>query len=257
MARRIVITSGKGGVGKTTCAYLLGLNLVRLGAKVVILDVDIGLNNLDVVAGIDTKINYDLIDAIHNRCRIKQALIKSEVSPLLYFLPCINSYNVGNVSSESLREVLGELDIGFDYILLDCPAGIGFEFHRAVFYANEAIIITTPHLIAVRDASKVANLLSGYTLGNIGLVVNRVRTDFVSKKLMISPADIAKSLNLNLLGTIRESEEITSLSSTSGELHSLNDGAMSDFMLLAKTVHHNAIEERKKENFLDIKIKRG
>ena len=257
MARRIVITSGKGGVGKTTCSYLLGLNLAKLDARVVILDVDIGLNNLDVVAGIDTKINYDLIDAIQNRCRVRQALVQSSVCSRLYFLPCVNSYSVGRVTSEALSAVLRELDISFDYIIIDCPAGIGFEFHRAVFCANEAIIVTTPHMIALRDAGKVANLLSGYTLGQIGLVINRIRNDFVSRKMMISPEEIANSLKLTLLGTIRESNEITALSCSAGELFKLNDSAMGDFCALAKTIHYNMTSKPNRENFLDIKIKRG
>lgn len=257
MARRIVITSGKGGVGKTTCSYLLGVNLARLGARVVILDVDIGLNNLDVVAGVDTRVNFDLIDVIGGRCRIKQALIRCEKYPLLCFLPCVNSFNIGQISDAALGEVLMELNNSFDYILIDCPAGIGFEFHRAVFCANEAIVVTTPHLIAIRDAGKVANLLTGYTLGSVGLLVNRVRMEHLSKSAMISPADIAKSLQLPLVGTIRESEQITALSSTTGELLTLNDGAMEDFAKLATAVHHNQTAKRRPQNFFDIKIKRS
>lgn len=254
MARIIVVTSGKGGVGKTTTSAMLGLNLAHLGARVVLLDVDIGLNNLDVVTGIDSHINYDIVDIIEGKCRIRQALIQHPKIPLLYFLPSTHSLNVGKVTGEDVRVILNELSKTFDYCIIDCPAGIGFEFHRAVFSANEAIIVTTPHLIAVRDAGKVASLLYGYNLSSIGLVVNRVRDDLISKKLMLSAKDIAKSLDLKLLGTIHESEQITAMSSIYGDIYNITDNVESDFKELAQNVHFCTYkEENFKKGFVGIK----
>ncbi len=255
MARRIVITSGKGGVGKTTISYLLGESLARNYQKVVILDIDIGLNNLDVVAGIDRLVNFDLIDVVENRCRTRQALVQSPENPRLYFLPCMNSYHVGKISPEALLSVLGELDSSFDFILIDCPAGIGFEFHRAVFCATEAIVITTPHLIAIRDAGKVINLLSGYTLGQICLIVNRVRGDLLSKSMLISPEEISNSLKVPLLGVVSESTEITLSASRTGALLNLSGEVMSNFNKLAENLQKGANHSCKYN--LNTKIKRG
>ena len=164
-------------------------------------------------------------------------------------------YQCNAVTKEGIKEVLDELDKDFNYIIIDCPAGIGDEFLRAVFYANEALIVTTPHLIAIRDAGKVANLLCGYQLSNVGLVVNRVRQDFVAKRLMLSPHQIAQSLKLPLIGVIRESQEITLLSSECGDLCAVNDVA-SDFLELVKNVHSLGVISNK-PSFLDIKIRRG
>ena len=258
MARVIVITSGKGGVGKTTCSAMLGWNLAKMGARVVLLDVDIGLNNLDIVAGIDTQINYDIVDILEGKCRIRQALIQHPKMPLLYFLPSTHSLNVGKVTGDDLKMILNELSKTFDYCIIDCPAGIGFEFHRAVFSVNEAIIVTTPHLIAVRDAGKVANLLYGYNLSSISVIVNRVRGDMVSKRLMLSPVDIARSLNFKLLGTIHESEQITSLSSISGDIFTLCDETANDFKQLALNIQNCDFQANDlKRSFLGIKRRKG
>ncbi len=238
MARRIVITSGKGGVGKTTTAFLLGYNLAKLGSRVVIMDMDIGLNNLDLVAGIDTLVNYDLCDVIEQKCRVRQALIRSEKSPRLYFLPCVNLANSGKVTTAILQEVIKELNSNFDYLLIDCPAGIGFEFRRAIFYANEALVVTTPHLIAIRDAGRVCNLLCG-CIDSLGLVVNRTRSDFVAKNLMYSPYDIAESLHISLYGIIKENNSVLTLSTTTGGLGGLCDSEMADWLDLAKNIATN------------------
>ncbi len=248
MARRIVITSGKGGVGKTTTAYLLGYNLAKLGNRVVILDMDIGLNNLDLVAGIDTVVNYDLCDVLEQKCRVRQALVRSENNPLLYFLPCVNIANEGKVTTSILQDIIRELNSEYDYILIDCPAGIGFEFRRAIFYANEALVVTTPHLIAIRDAGRVCNLLCG-CIDNLGLVVNRTKSDFIAKNLMFSPQDIAKSLHIPLIGIIRDNNQVLALSTTTGGLTGLNDNEMGDWLELAQNVAANkciTTQKRKK-----------
>jgi len=248
VARRIVITSGKGGVGKTTTAFLLGYNLARLGSKVIVLDMDIGLNNLDVVAGVDDEVNYDLCDVLEQKCRVRQALIRSEKSPQLYFLPCVNLVNSGKITAVLLQDVIKELNSSFDYILIDCPAGIGFEFRRAIFYANEALVVCTPHLISIRDAGRVCNLLCG-CVDNVGLVVNRTRADLIAKSLMFSPQDIAQSLQIPLVGVVRENNSVNILASTTGGLDGLDERDMADWFELAKNVAENrCISAKNKKN---------
>ncbi len=249
MARRIVITSGKGGVGKTTTAYLLGYNLAKMGSKAVILDLDIGLNNLDLVAGVDAKVNYDLCDILGQRCRVRQALIRCEENPSLYFLPCVNIADATRITTSAIQDVINELNSSFDYILIDCPAGVGFEFRRAVFYANEALVVTTPHLIAIRDAGRVCNLLCG-CIDSISLVVNRVKNDLVAKNIMYSPHEIASSLRIPLIGVLHENLSLGMLSTTTGGLGGMRDGEMSDWVDLANNVALNrAMPQSKKIGF--------
>ncbi len=251
MARRIVITSGKGGVGKTTTAYLLGCSLARLGHKTLVIDMDIGLNNLDLVAGIDLEVNFDLCDILERKCRVRQAIVQSRNSPLLNFLPCVNIVNSSKITTAVLQEIITELNKNYDYILIDCPAGIGFEFRRAIFYANEALIVTTPHLIAIRDAGRVANLLSG-GIENVSLVLNRVKHEHIVRKTMYSPREIANSLRLKLSGVIRDNDSVATLSTTIGGLLNLGEDELSDWIDLAKNIESNRsyIFGDKKQNFV-------
>ena len=179
MARKIVLTSGKGGVGKTTICANLGIQLAKLGFRVVLLDVDIGLNNLDVVMNIEDRIVFDITDVIMGRCRPKQALVQDKNISSLYVMPSFSAYNKTNILGEHIKNVIDQLDSSFDYILIDCPAGVEAGFHRAVFPANEAIIVVTPHLSSIRDADKVIGLLNDYDISYKGLVVNRVRGDLL------------------------------------------------------------------------------
>ncbi len=249
MARRIVITSGKGGVGKTTTAYLLGYNLAKMGSRVIVLDMDIGLNNLDLVAGIDTLVNYDLCDILEQKCRVRQAILRSEKTPQLHFLPCVNLVNSVKITTSVLQEVIKELNSSYEYVLIDCPAGIGFEFRRAIFYANESLVVTTPHLVAIRDAGRVCNLLCG-CVENIGLVVNRTRSDFVAKNLMLSPYDIAESLHISLFGILKENNAIAIQSTTQGGLSELNESEMADWRDLAQNVANARPLARAKKGFI-------
>lgn len=236
MARRIVISSGKGGVGKTTCCYFLGKELAGLGARVVMLDIDIGLNNLDVVAGVEDKVMYDIVDVVDGKCRVRQALLRLD-NPLLYILPSAHSLNVGRVKVEDLKQVVKELERTFDYILIDCPAGIGVEFYRAVYMASEALLVTTPCMVAIRDVNKVASLISGCGIGEMGLIVNRVRSDLISKHLMLRPQDIATSVGIKLFGEIPESDLITAVSSVQGNLGNIKDKSRLAFRQLAEKIH--------------------
>ena len=205
MAKKIVITSGKGGVGKTTTVANLGINIAQKGKRVCMIDADLGLNNLDMVLGLENLIVYDLSDCVEGRCRPKQALIQSRNCKNAYLLPSVHSFTK-NDGSERFKELIDGLSTCFDYILIDCPAGVGEEFRRAVYLADEAIVVTTPHLFALRDADKVLANLRSLKMENVALVVNRVRGDLVVCGNMISPEEIEETLKCKLLGVIPDDD---------------------------------------------------
>ncbi len=204
--RKIVITSGKGGVGKTTITATLGRTLAKQGFKVVLIDGDVGLNNLDVVTGVESRIVYDIGDVLAGRCRPYQALVLDSESSMR-ILP--SSVNSEDVSSQAFRGVVDSMQGMFDFLLIDCPAGIEHGFHRAVSSASEAIVVTTPSASAIRDADKVFRLLSTYNLKSTSLVVNMLRHDLVSRGEMLSPFEIAKLLHTTLVGAIPDDDVIT------------------------------------------------
>lgn len=208
MARKIVLTSGKGGVGKTTFTANLGYSLALLNKKVVMIDMDLGLNNLDVVCGVENQIIYDMIDISEGRCRVKQALIPCEL-PNLFILPTCNGYNKRLIDDIKLMQIFDVLSESFDYILIDCPAGIDEGFYKAIKFANEAIIITTPHISAIRDADKVLTILLSNKILEVGLVVNRIRGDLVIDGQMLSVENISTLIKCPLLGVIPESDLVT------------------------------------------------
>ena len=236
MARKIVVTSGKGGVGKTTLCANLGAHLAMMGFRVVLLDVDIGLNNLDVVAGIENRIIYDIVDVIENKCRPKQALVQYQDIPSLYILPSAHSYNVGKVTGENIKAVVGALSPTFDFVLIDCPAGIELGFHRAVFSASEAIVVTTPHISAIRDADKVVSILNSYNMSSISLVINRVRGDLVMGGEMIDVGDIANTLKLRLIGVVPDDDGISRYASLGGAVSAREAKASQAFCILASNL---------------------
>ncbi|MGN0748230.1 MAG: septum site-determining protein MinD [Christensenellales bacterium] len=235
MARKIVITSGKGGVGKTTICANLGARLASLGFRVCLMDVDIGLNNLDVVMGIEKKVMFDIIDVIEGRCRAKQALVQDHRIQSLYIMPSAHSYSASNVTGDKIKEVIDSLDSNFDYILIDCPAGVEAGFHRAVYSANEAIIVVTPHISSVRDADKVLSILAGYDLVHKSIIINRIRGDLVLSGEMLSAEEIVRALKTKLLGIIPEDDDITALS-TVGGLASGNVAGRA-FTILCENLH--------------------
>ncbi len=207
MARKIVITSGKGGVGKTTVCCNLGAQLARKGYRVILCDLDFGLNNVDVALGLEHRALYDVVDAIEGRCRPKQALVMHPRYPTLY---CLSSNRILEryVSPQAVRLVLDSLAPLFDFVLIDSPAGIDEGFHRAVSCAEEGLIVTTPHISAMRDADRVAGMLKSYRLNSVGLVVNLVRRDLVRRGEILQPEEIASQLRLPLLSVIPEEDKL-------------------------------------------------
>ncbi len=208
MARKIVVTSGKGGVGKTTLAVYLSVQLAKKGQRVVLCDADFGLNNVDVTAGIEGLVVYDVVDVIEGRCRAKQALVKHPKFPNLYLLSSANATPERYVSPQPMKVVLDALSPQFDFILIDCPAGIDEGFHRAVATADEALVVTTPHISALRDADKVVTVLKSYALNGISLAVNMVRGDRLASGSSLSPKEIEKLIKIPLIGVVPEDDTI-------------------------------------------------
>ena len=215
-ARVIVITSGKGGVGKTTTTANIGAALADKGHKVLLIDTDIGLRNLDVVMGLENRIVYDLIDVIEGRCRISQALIKDKRCQNLVLLPAAQIRDKNDVSTEQMKELIFSLKDSFDYILIDCPAGIEQGFKNAIAAADEAIVVTTPEVSATRDADRIIGLLEAAGIKNPRLVINRLRIDMVKEKNMLSVEDILDILAVKLLGVVPDDETVV-ISTNKGE----------------------------------------
>lgn len=216
MSEVIVITSGKGGVGKTTTTANVGTGLAKEGKKVVLIDTDIGLRNLDVVMGLENRIVYNLVDVIESNCRIKQALIKDKRYPNLYLLPSAQTRDKSSVQPEQMAKLTAELKEEFDYILLDCPAGIEQGFKNAIAGADRAIVVTTPEVSAVRDADRIIGLLEANEIRRTELIVNRLRADMVKRGDMMSSDDVVEILAIELLGVVPDDENIV-VSTNQGE----------------------------------------
>ena len=190
MSEVIVITSGKGGVGKTTTSANVGTGLAKLNKKVVLIDTDIGLRNLDVVMGLENRIVYNLVDVVEGNCRVKQALIKDKRYPNLYLLPSAQTRDKNAVTPEQMKKLTDELREEFDYIILDCPAGIEQGFKNAIAGADRALVVTTPEVSAIRDADRIIGLLEAESMKRTDLIVNRIRMDMVSRGDMMSIDDV-------------------------------------------------------------------
>ena len=208
MSEVIVITSGKGGVGKTTTTANIGTGLAKLDKKVVMIDTDIGLRNLDVVMGLENRIVYNLVDVVEGNCRLKQALIKDKRYSNLFLLPSAQTRDKSSVSPEQMKKLVDELRTEFDYILLDCPAGIEQGFKNAIAGADRAIIVTTPEVSAIRDADRIIGLLEAEELKKIELVINRIRMDMVKRGDMMSVEDVVDILAIDLIGVVPDDESI-------------------------------------------------
>ncbi len=208
MARKIVITSGKGGAGKTSIAGNLGVALGNLGKRTCIVDADFKLNNLDVMLGVENSVVYDIVDCLEGKCRLKQALIQMPTSKNAYVLPSVNAFVERDIPTENLRDLIEGLDRHFDFILIDCPAGVDYGFHTAVSVSDEALVITTPQIASLRDADKVFTKLKNYSLKAVGLIVNKVRGDLILSGLTLSPEDIVSALKVDLTGIIPDDDKM-------------------------------------------------
>ena len=206
MARKIVITSGKGGVGKTAVSVNLGMRLSEMGERVILADTDFGLNNIDVVCGVEESVTYDIVDVIEGRCRATQALLRHPEFPNLFLMASNHTDPNKYISPQAVRLVLDSLAPRYDYIPIDCPAGIGGGFHRAA--ANEALVVTTPHVSSLRDADKVISVLKSYRLKSVDLVVNMVRGDLVADGEILSPGEIAEILKIPLIGIVPQEDGV-------------------------------------------------
>ena len=216
MSEVIVITSGKGGVGKTTTTANVGTGLAQLDKKVVLIDTDIGLRNLDVVMGLENRIVYNLVDVVEGNCRMKQALIKDKRYPNLCLLPSAQTRDKTAVTPEQMVKITEELREEFDYILLDCPAGIEQGFKNAIAGADRALVVTTPEVSAIRDADRIIGLLEANELKKTELIVNRLRMDMVKRGDMMSIEDVKDILAIDLIGAVPDDEHIV-VSTNQGE----------------------------------------
>ncbi len=216
MSEVIVVTSGKGGVGKTTATANIGTGLAKLNKKTVLVDTDIGLRNLDVVMGLENRIVYNMVDVIEGNCRLKQALIRDKHYPNLYLLPAAQTRDKTAVTPEQMRKLTEDLREHFEYILLDCPAGIEQGFKNAVAGADRAIVVTTPEVSAIRDADRIIGLLEAGGMKQIDLLINRLRPELISRGDMMSVEDVTEILAVSLIGAVPDDTEIV-VSTNQGE----------------------------------------
>lgn len=208
MCEVIVVTSGKGGVGKTTTTANVGTGLAAAGNKVLLIDTDIGLRNLDVVMGLENRIVYNLVDVVEGNCRIKQALIKDKRYSSLYLLPSAQTRDKTSVNESQMKKMIESLKEQFDYIILDCPAGIEQGFKNAIAGANRALVVTTPEVSAIRDADRIVGLLEANEFNKIELVINRIRYDMVKRGDMMTADDVVDILSIPLIGIVPDDENV-------------------------------------------------
>ncbi len=204
----ITITSGKGGVGKTTATANIAAALALINFKVICIDADIGLRNLDVVLGLENRIVYDLVDVIEGRCRLRQAMIRDKRLPELYLIPAAQTRDKSAVSPSDMVRLCDELRPDFDWILIDSPAGIERGFRNAISPANIIVVVTNPEISAVRDADRIIGLIEAEEKGPAQLIINRIKPEMVKKGDMLSPDDVLELLAVDLLGLIPEDEMV-------------------------------------------------
>ena len=208
MSRIIVVTSGKGGVGKTTVTANLGTAIAAQGRKVALVDADFGLRNLDLLLGLENRVVYTAIDVVEGNCPLDKALVKVKGQPGLVLLPAAQSRNKEAITTDQMKELVSALSKSHDYVLVDCPAGIEMGFRNAIAAATEALIVTTPEVAAVRDADRVVGLLETEDIKSIRLIVNRIRPEMIQLHEMISVEDILDLLVIPLVGIVPDDERV-------------------------------------------------
>lgn len=217
MGEAIVITSGKGGVGKTTTTANLGTALALQNKKVCLIDTDIGLRNLDVILGLENRIIYDLVDTVEGRCKVHQALVKDKrFDDLLFLLPAAQTSDKNAVTPQQMKTLVNELKLDFDYVLIDCPAGIEQGYKNAIAGADRAIVVTTPEISAVRDADRIIGLLEQEEIEPPKLIINRIRPQLMKNGDALDVNEITTHLSIDLLGIIPDDEQVIR-SSNKGE----------------------------------------
>lgn len=237
MGVSIVVTSGKGGVGKTTTTANIGTALASFGKKVVVIDGDTGLRNLDVLLGLENRIVYTIIDVIEGRCRLKQGLIKDKRFPNLCLLPTAQTKDKDDISSQEMLKIVNELKEEFDYVLIDSPAGIEQGFENAVIGAEKAIIVVNPEITSVRDADRVIGKLDAKGLEDHSVIINRLNYEMTQNGDMLDVSDIIETLSIELLGVVPDDRNIT-ISTNKGEPIVLDENAYSGkaFKNIAKRI---------------------
>lgn len=252
MGTVIVVTSGKGGVGKTTTTANIGTGLVQRGNKVVLVDTDIGLRNLDVVMGLENRIVYDLVDVVEGTCRLKQALIKDKRFNGLFLLPAAQTRDKTAVSPEQMKELTEKLKEQFDYVLIDCPAGIEQGFKNAVAGADRAIVVTMPEVSAVRDADRIIGMIMASEIDDVKLLVNRLRIDMVKRGDMMNIDDTLEILGIDLIGVVPDDEAI--IRSTN-----MGEPIVTDQSNMAGRAYMNVVDRimGKEVPFLDFDVHEG
>lgn len=225
MGKVIVITSGKGGVGKTTTSANIGMGLALEGKNVLLIDADIGLRNLDVIIGMEDRIIYDLIDVIDGSCRLSEALIKDKRYENLSLLPAAQTKDKTAVTPEQMEKLCADLREAYDYVIIDCPAGIEQGFKNAIAGADMALVVTVPEVSAVRDADRIIGLLQNKGIKEPKLILNRVRPDMTKNGDMLDIEDVKEILGIDAIGVVPD-ENAVIISSNKGNPVILNDEAM-------------------------------
>ena len=251
MSEVIVVTSGKGGVGKTTTSANVGTGLAKMGKKVCLIDTDIGLRNLDVVMGLENRIVYNLVDVVEGNCRVKQALIRDKRNPNLYLMPSAQTRDKTSVTPGQMVKMIEHLKTQFDYIILDCPAGIEQGFQNAIAGADRALVVTTPEVSAIRDADRIIGLLEANEIKKTHLIVNRLRMDMVKRGDMMSSEDVVEILAIPLIGVVPDDENIVISTNQGAPLVGNNTMAGKAYMNICKRVDGEEVP------FLDLAGKGG
>lgn len=242
MGRSIVITSGKGGVGKTTSTANIGTALAMLGAGTVLIDADVGLRNLDVVLGMESDIVYNLIDVAAGASRIKQALIRDKNHANLRLLPSSQAADKSVLDEGAMKRIAGELRDEFDYVIIDCPAGIEQGFRSAVAGAEEAIVVVTPEVSSIRDADRILTLLRAGGMTKCSLLINRVRFELIKSGEMIGIEDILDILDAPLLGLIPEEAGVLGSTNRGAALVGGSSPAANAYMNVARRLMGEAVD---------------